>query len=159
LLALGLLSLGSCKFNPNLQGEGDATLQGIWEEGTVAYANERLQYSKHKFHFTCDSVYITINTFAKVNNYPDSCFNNGRWTEYAKGTYQTRNDTLLIRATFTWSNFKQKISGCYRNGQFLPAYVIRKNNADTLILDGIQDHLPITMIMKEKVICNPQPLN
>ena len=142
-----------------MQGEGNASLQGIWEEGSVAYEKERLQYARHTYHFTCDSVYITINTTAKVNTYPDSCYNGGKWTEYAKGTYQTNNDTLMIRATFTWSNFKQKISGCYRTGQFLPAYIIRKNQADTLILDGLQDHLPITLIMKERIVCDPKPLN
>ncbi len=164
LLALGCLmlwstTLSSCKFNPNLQGKGSEDLQGLWEEESVAYQNERLQYSKHQFKFDCDSVYVTINTFAKYNTYPDSCFNNGRWTEYAKGVYQTINDTLLITATFTKANFKQKISGCYRIGQYLPAFIIRKNSGDTLHLEGLQDHLPLNLILKEKSVCVPKPLN
>lgn len=164
LVVLGCLILcsstfSSCKFNPNIQGKGREDLQGIWEEGTVVYQNERLQYSKHKFRFSCDSVYITINTFAKFSTYPDSCFNNGEWTEYAKGVYQTQNDTLSITATFTKSNFKQKISGCYRIGQYLPVFVIRKNIRDTLHLEGLQDHLPLNLILKEKTVCVQKPLN
>ena len=158
-LILCTASLNSCKFNPNLQGKGRDDLQGLWEEGTVSYQNERLQYSKHQFRFSCDSVYVTIKTFAKVNNYPDSCFNNGHWTEYAKGVYETKKDTLLITATFTKSNFKQKISGCYRIGQYLPAFVIRKSIGDTLLLDGLLDHLPLNLILKEKTLCIQKPLN
>ena len=164
LLALIFLILctaftNSCKFNPNMQGKGRDHLQGLWEEGTVSYQNERLQYSKNQFRFSCDSVYITIQTFAKVNNYPDSCFNNGNWTEYAKGVYETKKDTLLITATFTKSNFKQKISGCYRIGQYLPAFVIKKSIGDTLLLEGLLDHLPLNLILKEKTLCIQKPLN
>ncbi len=154
-----IVLLGSCKFNENMQGKGRDDFQGSWQEETVAYQNERLQYSKHQFRFTCDSVYVTINTFAKVNTYPDSCFNGGSWTEYAKGVYETKKDTLLVSATFTKPDFKQKISGCYRNGQYLPAFVIRKSSADTLYLEGLQDHLPLNLVLKEKTPCVQKPLN
>lgn len=159
LLALCLIAFSSCRFNPNLQGEGSADLQGIWEEDSIPYQNERLQYSKHEFYFTCDSVYLTIQTFAKTNMYPDSCFNNGRWTEYAKGTYHRKLDTLMISATFTKSNFKQKISGCYRTGQYLPAFLVKESGPGTLHLENLQDHLPLTLSLREKIICTPKPLN
>ncbi len=159
LFAFCLFSLSSCRFNPNMQGKGREDLQGSWEEENAAYQDQRLQYQKHKFIFTCDSVYATIHTFAKVNTYPDSCFNNGKWTEYAKGTYETRQDTLVISATFTKSNFKQKISGCYRSGQYLPAFVIRKSTADTLYLEGLQDHLLLKLPLKQRTVCVQKPLN
>ena len=159
LLILCIATLYSCKFNPNLQGKGRDDLQGIWEEGAVAYQDERLQYSRHRFQFSCDSVYVTVKTFAKVNTYPDSCYNNGSWTEYAKGVYETKEDTLLIRATFTKPNFKQKISGCYRIGQYLPAFVIKKSSGDTLNLEGLQDHLPLILNLKERTVCIQKPLN
>ncbi|MGV3684219.1 MAG: fumarate hydratase [Daejeonella sp.] len=159
LLALSFATVYSCKFNPNLQGTGREDIQGVWEENDVAYQEERLQYSKHNFRFSCDSVYVTINTFAKVSTYPDSCFNNGRWTEYAKGVYETKNDTLVITATFTKPDFKQKISGCYRSGQYLPVFVIRKSTSDSLFLEGLQDHLPLNLALKERTGCVPKPLN
>lgn len=154
-----LLSLNSCKFNPNLQGKGSAELQGVWEEASVPYQNERLQYAKHNFKFTCDSVYITIKSFAKVSTYPDSCFNNGSWTEYAKGVYQTNQDTLIITATFTKSNFKQKISGCYRIGQYTPSFIIKKSNADSLYLQSLLEHLDLKLALKERNVCVQKPLN
>ncbi len=159
VLILCTAALHSCKFNPNLQGKGRDDLQGIWKEGTVAYQEQRLQYSKHQFEFSCDSVYVIVETFAKVNTYPDSCFNQGSWTEYAKGVYETKDDTLLIKATFTKPNFKQKISGCYRIGQYLPAFIIRKSTGDTLNLEGLQDHLPLKLSLKERTVCIQKPLN
>jgi len=157
--ALFLLASGSCKFNPNLQGKGTESIQGIWEEDSVEYQNERLQYSRHQFRFSCDSVYLTIKTFAKVNTYPDSCFNNGSWTEYAKGTYLSKGDTLMLTTTFTKSNFKQKISGCYRNGQYLPAFIIRKNTGDSLFLESLKQHLNIKLSIIERTTCIQKPLN
>jgi hypothetical protein len=154
-----VLALASCKFNPNLQGKGTESIQGIWEEGKVDYQNERLQYSRHQFRFSCDSVYLTIKTFAKVNIYPDSCFNNGSWTEYAKGTYLTNGDTLMLTTTFTKSNFKQKISGCYRIGQYLPAFIIRKNTGDSLYLESLKQHSNIKLSLLQKTICVQKPLN
>jgi len=154
-----MITLGSCKFNPNLQGKGTESIQGIWEEDSVGFQKEKLQYSTHQFRFSCDSVYLTIKTFAKVNTYPDSCFNNGSWTEYAKGTYLTNGDTLMLTTTFTKSNFKQKISGCYRIGQYLPAYVMRKNTGDNLYLESLKQHSNIKLSLREKTVCIQKPLN
>lgn len=158
-LALMLFTLNSCKFNPNLQGKGTESIQGVWEENSVDYQNERLQYTKHQFRFTCDSVYLTMKTFAKVSTYPDSCFNNGEWIEYAKGTYLTQSDTLLLTTTFTKSNFKQKISGCYRIGQYLPVFIISKNTGDSLLLQSLKQHLQIKLSLKERMQCVQKPLN
>jgi len=154
-----VLALVSCKFNPNLQGKGKESIQGIWEEDKVDYQNERLQYSRHHIQFSCDSVYLTIKTFAKVNTYPDSCFKNGSWTEYAKGTYLTKGDTLILSTTFTKSNFKQKISGCYRVGQYLPAFIIRKNTVDSLFLESLKQHSNIKLSLIQRTICVQKPLN
>ena len=100
-LAFLLLFFTSCRFNPNLQGRGTEYLQGVWDEDSISYRNELIQYTTHQYKFTCDSFYVTLNTFAKANIYPDSCFNNGKWTEYAKGIYTLRNDSLFISGTFT----------------------------------------------------------
>ena len=159
LLFLGLLCcLSACKFNPNYQGRGADFIQGIWEEEPVAYQDSLIQYTRHKFRFTCDSVYITLETTSKANYYPDSCFNNGRWKEYAKGNYVVSNDTLYILSTFTHSNFKQKLSGCYRIGQYLPTFVIKKKERNKLELHGLLQHIPVTLQLKQKTTCIPKPL-
>ncbi len=148
----------ACKFNPNYQGRGIDFMQGVWEEVPPPYKDSLMQYTLHKFKFTCDSVYLTLETHAKANYYADSCFNNGVWKEYAKGNYVVRNDTLYILSTFTKENFKQKLSGCYRIGQYLPIFVITKREANSLELQGLQQHVPVILQLKEKIKCDPQPL-
>jgi hypothetical protein len=150
--------LCGCKFNPNYQGKGSDFLQGVWEEDSPAYTDSLIQYTSHRFRFTCDSVYITLFTTAKANYYPDSCFNSGKWTEYAKGNYAVSNDTLYIISTFTKENFKQKLSGCYRIGQYLPTFLIKKSEANKLELQGLQQHIPLNLNLKERIKCIPQPL-
>ena len=158
LFALCSLLFASCKFNPNLQGRGTDFMQGVWQEEHVLYQDKLLQYTQHNFTFTCDSFYLTMNTVAKVNTYADSCFNNGKWTEYAKGTYMIKKDTLLINGTYTKSNFKQKISGCHKIGVYSPVFIIKKYNADSLYLENFQKRLPLTLVLKQKITCIPKPI-
>ena len=149
----------SCKFNPNLQGKGSDFLQGVWNEDSSIYRNQLLQYTTHQFKFTCDSFYVTLNTSAQTNIYPDSCFNNGKWTEYAKGNYSVKNDSLFISGTFTKPNFKQKISGCYRIGQYLETFIIKKSSSELIELVSLKQHLPLKLLLTEKITCLPKPIN
>ncbi len=158
LFALCSLLFPACKFNPNLQERGVGFMQGVWQEDQVLYQDKLLQYTQHKFTFTCDSFYVVMNTTAKVNTYADSCFNNGKWTEYAKGTYMTKKDTLFLNGTYTKANFKQKISGCYKIGRYVPVYIIKKNTPDSLYLENFQQHLPLILRLKQKITCIPKPL-
>ena len=157
LLATGLLT--SCRFNPNLQGKGADFLQGEWMEDSVRYRDDLLQYTTHQFKFTCDSFYVTLETKAKSNYYPDSCFNNGQWTEYAKGLYAVRGDSVIISGTFTKSNFKQKISGCYRIGQYLETFVIKDRAPESLSLESVRQHRPIQLTQKRRTTCIQKPIN
>lgn len=157
-LALIIWAFSGCKFNPNLQGTGTDFVQGVWEEGSVVYQDKLLEYTKHQFTFTCDSFYAVLNTVSKVNHYEDSCYNNGNWNEYAKGVYKVSNDTLFVYSTFTRSDFKQKLSGCYRIGQYLPIFIVKKHTADSLYLQGLQQHLPVKLRLKQKTTCVPKPL-
>ena len=153
-----MLTLPSCTFNPNVQGKGSDFMQGVWEEEPLPYRDSLLQYTSHQFKFTCDSFYVVLQTKAKANYYADSCFKNGTWKEYAKGTYVVNNDTLYLFGTFTKANYKQKLHDCYRIGQYLPTFLIKNKSADKIELQSLQQHLPVTLRLKEKIICNPQPL-
>jgi len=161
LLAIFVLgmALGSCKFNPDVQDTGSAFIQGEWEEIPVSYQDELLQNTQHKFRFTCDSFYLTLHTKAKTNIYPDSCFKGGQWTEYAKGTYRQSKDTIYLTGTFTKANWKQKISGCYRVGQYLDALVVEKVQNDTLSLKSLSRSLPVKLHLTKPSKCNPKDLN
>src|SRR6476661_9403340 len=145
------LLVSACKFNPNIQGPGTEVAQGIWEEGKVPYEDRLLTSTRHEYKFTCDSFYVTFRTKSKVNIYPDSCYNGGNWTEYVRGTYEQRHDTLYLAGTFTKSNFKQKISGCYRIGQYLNALVLKKSTDSVLVFDDLQQHTPLTLKLKKRI--------
>ncbi|MFM6976450.1 MAG: fumarate hydratase [Sphingobacteriaceae bacterium] len=151
--------LGACKFNPNEQGKGVALVQGEWEEEPVTYRDSLLQYTRHDIKFSCDSFYVTLKTKTQTNTYPDSCFNQGEWTEYARGIYQQGHDTLYLSGTFTKANWKQKISGCYRIGQYLEALIIEKNVGDTLYIKSLSQHVPVKLVLKKRIVCQPKPLN
>lgn len=154
-----LFTFASCKFNPNLQGKGEDYLQGVWQEDSILYHDRLLQHTAHQFRFTCDSFYVKFDTYSKMNIYPDSCYNQGKWLEYAKGTYILRNDSLLLSGTFTKSNFKQKISGCYRIGLYLETYLITEATETSIQLISLQQHRPIQLVIKEKTNCVQRPIN
>ena len=153
-----LLSLGACTRLPNVQGKGEDFMQGVWNQDSVAYSNKLSNYTKHHFKFTCDSLYIDFETHSKVNFYEDSCYNNGIWEEYAKGVYAVKGDTLIVGATFTHANYKQKISGCYRIGRYERNFLIRKKSSDSLMLESMSDQREILLSLKENITCIPKEL-
>jgi len=145
--------LHGCSRLPNIQGKGEAFMQGVWNEDSVAFSSKLSNYTQHHFKITCDSIYINLLTHSKVNFYEDSCYNKGIWKEYAKGVYAVRGDTLFIGATFTHANYKQKISGCYRIGRYDKNFLIKRKSPDTLVLEGLSDQREIKLSLKEKVNC------
>lgn len=158
-LVFGLLAFSvSCTRLPNVQGKGEALLQGIWSQDSVANAEKLLNFTQHRFKITCDSFYVDLTTYSKVNYYEDSCFNNGIWKEHAKGTYLVKGDTLLLNGTFTKENYKQKVSGCYRNGRYLSNFKIKSSSANNLVLESLNDQRETILTLKEKVTCEPKEL-
>src|ERR1700679_3466919 len=92
--------LTACSLNPNMQGQGENYLQGEWQQDPTPVQKQLVTYSLYHFTFTCDSVYIKQQTFSKVNYGSDTCMNNGHWTEYIRGTYTQRHDTLYLKGVF-----------------------------------------------------------
>ncbi|MCY1509262.1 hypothetical protein D9M68_436000 [compost metagenome] len=152
------LLFSACTRLPDVQGKGEALLQGMWNQDTVTHADRLLSYTTHQFKFSCDSFYVDLTTHAKVNYYEEDCFNNGHWKEYAKGTYIVSGDTLFLKGTFTKSNYKQKVSGCYRNGQYLVNFKIKQTGSDRLVLQNLNDQNECVLNLKQKIICIPKPL-
>lgn len=166
LLQLGLFIAGffffalfySCTRMPDIQGKGEALLQGIWVQDSIQHREKLLNYTQHQFKFTCDSFYVDFTTVSKANYYEEACFNNGIWKEYAKGTYEVRNDTLFLKGVFTKSNYKQKVSGCYRNGQYISNFILRQIQPKLLVLESLNDQKEINLQMKQSLICVPKPI-
>ncbi|WP_090886240.1 fumarate hydratase [Pedobacter rhizosphaerae] len=157
LLSIALLYFG-CSPRPNIQGEGETFMQGVWNQDSVAFSNKLSNYTQHHFKFTCDSFYVDLTTHSKVNFYEDSCYNNGIWKEYAKGVYAVRGDTLFLGGTFTHANYKQKISGCYRIGRYEKNFLIKKTTANNLLLQSLNDQQEINLALKQSITCVPKEL-
>ena len=148
----------SCRRLPDIQGEGTAALQGIWNQDSVAASDKLMNYTQHRFKFTCDSFYVDLVTHAKANYYADSCFNGGIWKEYAKGVYQVRSDTLFLLGTWTKANYKQKISGCYQIGQYIKSFKMMEAEAGQLNFLSTDNQTEINLVLKQKITCIPQAL-
>jgi hypothetical protein len=155
---LVLCSLTACTRLPDIQGKGAEFLQGVWNQDSIANSDRLLNYTQHKFKFTCDSFYVDLTTYSKVNYYEDSCYNKGVWREYAKGTYAVRADTLFLSGTYTKANYKQKISGCYQIGQYIKNFKIDHYKQTKLMLEGTGNQRQISLKLKQKIMCIPQPL-
>lgn len=153
-----LLLLSACKFNPNIQDEGAGFLQGSWAETQVDHQDSLLRYQLHDFRFDCDSVYIKIKTHSKMKMEADSCFGNGEWTEYARGIYIVRNDSLFIEATYTHDNWKQKLSGCHHIGQYLPRFAITMQSDDSLELRNLYSKIPVKLARTANSNCVPKQI-
>ncbi len=83
-----------------MQGKGEVYLQGEWQQDSVPKEKQLLQYSIYHFKFSCDSFFVQINSFSKVNNGADTCMRLGHWSEYVRGSYQQMHDTLHMRGQF-----------------------------------------------------------
>lgn len=152
------LLLGGCKRLPDVQGAGSAMLQGVWKQDSVVNSDKLLNFTKHDFKFSCDSFYVNLTTYSKVNYYSDSCFNNGVWPEYAKGVYEVRNDSLFLLGTYTKANYKQKLSGCYQIGQYIKSFKILMADSAIIELESTDNQRLIVLALKEKIVCIPREL-
>lgn len=148
----------SCSRLPDVQGKGEAFLQGVWNQDSIAHKQELQAYTQHLFKFTCDSFYVDFVTHSKVNYYEEECYNGGLWKEYAKGTYQVRNDSLILVGDFTKSNYKQKVSGCYRSGRYITNFKVKAWNATQLQLENLSDQTEVILNLKQKITCVPKAL-
>lgn len=151
-----LFAFASCYRHSDMQTEGVAGLQGVWVQDSVANKDQLLNYTLHEFTFRCDSIYATMDVHAKTKTMPDSCFKDGNWKEYAKGVYVQRGDSLVVEGIYTRENGKQKISGCYKNGQYLPRFKIITIATDSIVLQSKFESKPIILRKTQDIICVPK---
>ncbi len=151
-----LFTFVSCQRHSDMQGRGADFLQGIWRQDSIVQQEEMLSYTLHEFKFVCDSLYTTMYVHASVQTMPDSCFNEGQWTEYAKAVYVVRGDSIVVEGVYTKENGKQKISGCYKNGQYLPRFKIAYSSPDSLVLENRFDSRPIVLRKTGDITCVPK---
>lgn len=153
------LTLASCSFDQRLQGKGEDYLQGEWKQDSVPRQAQLLNYSLYDLRFTCDSVYATIRTVSKVNTGYDTCMNAGKWTEYMRGTYEQKNDTLRIKGNFCNADFSLKSAGgCFRSGVYQDVFKVSRQNDSLIQFSSTSGVIPVKLRLLNKISCNPQPL-
>lgn len=162
LLLLSFLLAGiisSCSFNPNLQGKGEVYLQGQWRQDSVPMQKKLTEYSLYNINFSCDSFYMQIHSFSKVNNGANNCTVSGHWTEYVKGTYQLRHDTLHMRGQFCDANYKLKDEGgCFRAGIYEEYFKVKKKGDSLISLQASSSVIPIDAHLVKRTVCTQKPL-
>ncbi len=152
------LSFG-CWFNPNVQGKGQVYLQGEWRQDFIPNQKRLLQYSLYHLKFSCDSFYIQVNSFSKVNNSADTCLHSDHWSEYIKGTYRQRNDTLFIKGQFCNADYSLKEdAGCLRTGVYEEAFKVSKKTDSVIQFASTSNVIPINARLIKHTTCNPKPL-
>ncbi|TWI98744.1 hypothetical protein JN11_02932 [Mucilaginibacter frigoritolerans] len=155
---IGALSF-SCKFNPNMQTPGESYLQGEWQQDSIPKQKQLVTYSLYHLKFSCDSFFVSISSFSKVNTGADSCMNSGHWTEYCRGTYDQKNDTLHLKGQFCNADMSLKDDkGCFRSGDYEEFFKVSKK-ADSLVqFASTTNIIPVNARLIKKTTCTPKPL-
>lgn len=150
--------LVSCSFNANLQGKGEAYLQGEWRQDSVPMQKKLTEYSLYNISFSCDSFYMQINSFSKVDNGADKCTASGHWTEYVKGGYLQHGDSLVMRGQFCNANYSLKAEGgCFHSGIYEETFKVKKNGDSLVSLTG-SSVIPIGLRLEKRTTCTQKPL-
>jgi len=162
LCAFGFMlsALASCSFNPNYQGKGAAYLQGEWKQDSVISEKQLVDYALYHFTFNCDSFFVQMENFSKVNYGADSCMKNGHWFEYAKGYYEMNGDTLHIKGFYANANYSLKNpGGCFNSGVYEDKFKV-SHNADSALLNLLPLSSTIAMKLKlvKRTVCVPKAL-
>lgn len=151
--------LGACSMNPDTQKPGVKELQGEWQQDSVPLQKQLLTYSLYHFRFSCDSFFVAIKTFSKVNYGADSCMKSGKWTEYTRGNYGQRNDTLFLKGQFCNPDFTIKDNtGCFRSGNYEEIFKINKVTDSAIQLSSTSGVIPIDAHLIKHTTCHIKPL-
>jgi hypothetical protein len=156
---LSAFTFASCSFNANLQGKGEAYLQGEWRQDSVPMQKKLTEYSLYNISFSCDSFFMQIHTFSKANNGDNSCTTSGHWTEYVKGNYQQHGDTLHMRGQFCKANYTLKPEGgCFRSGIYEETFNIKKLKDSLTRFSPASSVIPIDLHLIKRTTCTQKPL-
>lgn len=157
-ILIGLLCVFSCKFNSPIQGSGADFLQGNWVQDSVPMQKQLVNYSLYAFDFNCDSFFVSINTFSKVQVAVDTCMHRGEWMEYAKGSYVLQNDTLYLKGFFANADTTLKNEGCLRKGVFNETFSVKLKSDSLLQMNNLSGVIPISMRLTARSSCIPKSL-
>ncbi len=158
--AFSLLAFSfGCRLNPNMQTPGEGYLQGEWQQDSVTKQTQLLSYSLYHLKFSCDSFFVTIRSFSKVNTGADTCMNSGHWTEYCRGTYEQKHDTLHLKGQFCNADMTIKDDkGCFRSGDYEEIFKISKKSDSLIRFASTSNVIPIDARLIKRTSCHIKPL-
>ncbi|MBW4888128.1 fumarate hydratase [Mucilaginibacter sp. HMF5004] len=151
--------LFSCSFNPPLQGNGVKALQGEWKQDTIGNSKQLVNYTLYNFRFSCDSVFIRMENFSKVNYGTDTCMNKGHWLEYAGATYDQKESKLHVKGFYCDANYHLKNpGGCFNSGVYEDTFSLTMKDDSVLELLPVSSTVPIKLKLTKRTTCTPKPL-
>jgi len=151
--------VASCHRNPNMQTPGEGYLQGEWQQDSIPGQNKLVSYSLYHLRFSCDSFFVAIKSFSKVNTGADSCMKTGHWTEYARGTYDQRNDTVHMKGQFCNADMTLKDDkGCFRSGDYEEFYKVKKQTDSLVQFAPTSTTIAINAHLIKHTSCQLKPL-
>ena len=154
-----ILGFASCHINPNMQTPGQDYLQGEWQQDSIPRQKQLVSYSLYHLRFSCDSFFVSISSFSKVNTGPDSCMKSGHWVEYCRGTYSQSSDTLHLKGQFCNADMSLKDDkGCFRSGDYEDFFKISKSSDTTIQFASTISVIPINAHLIKKTSCILKPL-
>jgi hypothetical protein len=149
----------SCSMNPDMQTPGQAWLQGEWQQDSVPMQKQLISYSLYHMKFDCDSFFVTMKTFSKVNYGADSCMSKGNWTEYASGHYEQLHDTLFLKGNYDNPDFSIKEDpGCLHAGVYKEIFKINSKTDSLIQFSSTSGVIPVNARRIKKTTCTVKPL-
>ncbi|TAF45599.1 MAG: hypothetical protein EAZ51_03950 [Sphingobacteriales bacterium] len=149
-----LVFVFACTFNPNKRNPGAQYLQGQWQQDSINLDTGLVEYKKRQFKFTCDSFYLVLHNFSKAYFAGDTCYKNGRWTEFVKGVYSLSGDTIVLKGAYTSPVFKLKKSRCYTTGSFDERLIYQSNYDSVLVLkSAVAGKMVFKILNKQHQVC------
>ncbi len=154
LIISSYLLTGGCSFNQKPPTKGVKFLQGKWTEDKIENKEQLVTYQQHHFTFTCDSFYLTVHSFSKINLQGGSCYDAKEWNEYAKGNYVLSKDTLKLNGNFVNKDFRYKAeTSCYRTGKYLEDFLLNSHQDSIVHITSLLTGLHHQLNLKEKLVC------
>jgi hypothetical protein len=85
--------------------------------------------------------------------------NSGRWTEYTRGTYEQKHDTLHLKGQFCNADWSLKDDkGCFRSGDYEEFFKVNKKTDSVAQFASTTNVIPINAHLIKRTSCHPKPL-
>jgi hypothetical protein len=85
--------------------------------------------------------------------------NSGKWTEYTRGTYEQKHDTLHLSGQFCNANFAIKDeTGCFRSGDYDEYFKVTRKTDSIAQFASTTNVIPINARLIKRNSCHPKPI-